>query len=59
MDEKAEAQQLLETSLQKINSTKQALGNSEVQAHAHISSMLAFVHDHLGTDFDASAQVRP
>jgi ribosomal protein L30/L7E len=58
MDEKAEAQTLLAECLRKINSTKQALGNSEVEAHKHINGMLAFVHAYVGEGFDRTAQVR-
>lgn len=58
MEEKAEAQGLLEASLQKISSTKRALGNGEVEEHQHIDTMLSFIRNHLGIDPSAAASVR-
>ena len=58
MEEKAEAQGLLEASLQKISSTQRALGNGEVEEHRHIDAMLAFIRGHLGIDPAAAASVR-
>jgi hypothetical protein len=57
MEEKAEAQRLLDDSLQKIYSTKRALGNGEVEEHRHIDSMLHFIQNHIGIS-TASESVR-
>lgn len=59
MAEQVEAQRLLEASLRKISSTKQALGNSEVQAHARIDDMLAYIRHCMGTGMEALPRVRP
>ena len=56
-EERAEAQQLLADCLRKLNSTKQALGNSEAQAHERINGMLAFVSTFVGDGVQPAAQV--
>jgi hypothetical protein len=58
MEEKAEAQRLLDDSLQKIYSTKRALGNGEVEEHRHIDFMLHFIQNHIGVSTAASESVR-
>jgi hypothetical protein len=57
MEEKAEAQRLLDDSLQKIYSTKRALGNGEVEEHRHIDAMLQYTQNHIGIDTAASMSV--
>lgn len=56
MDEQGEAQLLLGDTLRKIESTKRALGRSEVEAHTRIDSMVQYIHNYLG---DAVGSQRP
>jgi hypothetical protein len=59
MDEKVEAQQLLQDTVRKVTSTKRALGNSEREAHEHIDHMMTLIHEHLGDHMDIEPQVSP
>jgi hypothetical protein len=56
MDEQGEAQLLLRDTLRKIESTKRALGRSELEAHSRIDSMVQYIHTYLG---DAIAMQQP
>lgn len=56
MDEQGEAQLLLADTLRKIESTKRALGRSEVEAHTRIEAMVQYIHTYLG---DATAAQPP
>jgi hypothetical protein len=58
MDEKVEAQELLDGTVRKIESTKRALGNGEVEAHARINHMMRYIKDYLGDDVQFQPQAR-
>lgn len=60
MDEQGEAQLLLSDTLRKIESTKRALGRSELEAHNRIDSMMQYIQSQLGDAISTQQpQVRP
>lgn len=56
MDEKIEAQDVLRETVQKVTSTKRALGNSEYDSHERIDGMMRYIQDFLGDSMDVEPQ---